>query len=82
MRVRLKGINRVTKRLADGSRVTYYYAWKGGPRLLGAPGSAEFHANYNAAVAVRATGKRNQLRSLIETYLGSPVFTRLAPTTK
>ena len=35
MRVNLKGINRITKRLADGSSVTYYYAWKGGPRLPG-----------------------------------------------
>ena len=26
MRVQLKGINRVSKKLADGSRVTYFYA--------------------------------------------------------
>ncbi len=41
MRVQLKGINRITKRLADGSTVTYFYAWKGGPRLPGKPGDPE-----------------------------------------
>jgi len=44
MRVPLKGINRITKRLADGSKITYFYAWKGGPRLHGTPGSPEFQA--------------------------------------
>ena len=37
MRVRLKGINRVKKRLASGEEVTYHYAWKGGPPLKGEP---------------------------------------------
>ena len=31
MRIRLKGINSITKRLADGTRRTYWYTWKGGP---------------------------------------------------
>ena len=51
MRVRLKGVNSRTKRLADGSLKTYYWAWKGGPPLPGKPGSPEFIAAYNAAVA-------------------------------
>jgi hypothetical protein len=34
-RIRLKGINSRSKTLADGSLVTYWYAWKGGPRLKG-----------------------------------------------
>jgi hypothetical protein len=38
VRVRLKGINQVTKVLKDGTTVTYWYAWKGGPRLDGEPG--------------------------------------------
>ena len=37
MRVRLKGINSVSKRLADGTTRTYWYAWKGGPPLRGEP---------------------------------------------
>lgn len=54
MRVNLKGINRITKRLADGSSVTCYYAWKGRPRLLGRPGHAEFIVAFNAAIAEKA----------------------------
>ena len=30
-RIRLKGLNCITKKLADGTRRTYWYAWKGGP---------------------------------------------------
>src|SRR5215831_3032619 len=33
MRVRLKGINWSIKKLADGTSKTYWYAWKGGPRI-------------------------------------------------
>ena len=50
MRVRLKGINSVRKRLADGTFRTYWYAWKGGPSLSGEPGTPEFVASYNEAV--------------------------------
>ena len=50
MRVNLKGINRITKRLADGSSVTYDYAWKRGPTLPGKPGDLEFIAAFNEAV--------------------------------
>ena len=45
MRIRLKGLNSVVKTLADGSVVTYYYAWKGGIRLKGKLGTPEFIAN-------------------------------------
>ena len=51
MRVRLKGINSITKTLADGARRTYWYAWKGGPPLRGEPGTPEFIASYNEAAA-------------------------------
>jgi hypothetical protein len=47
VRVRLKGINYATKRLADGRKVTYWYAWRGGPQLQGEPGTPEFIASYN-----------------------------------
>jgi hypothetical protein len=50
MRVKIKGINKVAQRLADGTKITYYYAWKGGPCLPGKPGDPEFVAAYTAAV--------------------------------
>jgi hypothetical protein len=45
MRVRLRGINPVKAKLADGTVKTYWYAWKGGPPLRGEPGTPEFHAS-------------------------------------
>ena len=51
MRIRLKGLHRVRMRLADGKITTYIYAWRGGPRLDGDPGSSEFMLAYNAAIA-------------------------------
>lgn len=82
MRVRLKGINRVSKRLADGSRVTYYYAWKGGPRLPGKPGDPEFVDAYNAAIAEKAKSPKGTLQSVLNAYQDSPKFTDLAERTR
>ena len=81
-RVQLKGLNRISKRLADGSRVTYHYAWKGGPRLPGQPGSPEFMAAWNAAIQTRRTPTGTTLRDLVARYRAAPEFTRLAPSTR
>jgi integrase len=75
--VRLKGINSVKVRLKGGQTVTYHYAWKGGPRLTGAPGSPEFIASYNAAVAARKAPSGETLASLIVRYKMSPAYTKL-----
>ncbi|OQW44310.1 MAG: integrase [Proteobacteria bacterium SG_bin5] len=82
MRVRLKGINRVTKKLADGSSVTYFYAWKGGPRLDGKPGTPEFHASYNAAVETRKATPEGVLRAILDAFEASSDFAGLAPRTR
>lgn len=82
MRVRLKGLNRVTKRLADRSRVTYYYAWKGGPRLPGKPGDPEFAAAHAEAHAARMAKPDGVLQPVLDAYLASPKFTDLAPRTR
>ena len=82
MRIRLRGINRVSKRLADGRSVTYWYAWKGGPRLPGKPGDPEFVAAYNEAVASKVMPKRGVLLSIMQGYQASPAFLDLAPRTR
>jgi hypothetical protein len=51
---RLKGINVVRKRLADGGIHVYYYAWKGGPALRDEPGTPEFVASYNRSNLAKA----------------------------
>jgi integrase len=82
MRVRLKGINSITKKLADGTRHTYYYAWKGGPPLRGEPGTPEFVHSYNEAAARKALTPQGKLLSLLQAYQGSGEFNGLAERTR
>src|SRR5215831_12489592 len=82
VRVRLKGLNSVTKRLADGRTVSYYYAWKGGPPLRGEPGTPEFIHSYNEAIARKVTQPRGTLLSVLQQYQASEDFTGLAESTR
>lgn len=82
MRVRIKGINSVRKRLADGSLKQYHYAWKGGPPLPGKPGSPEFMAAYNEAVALKVPVQSGTLKFVISRYEESAEFSQLADRTK
>jgi hypothetical protein len=74
MRVRLRGINSITKRLADGTLRTYYYAWKGGPPLRGEPGTPEFVASYNEAVATKVAPPTGVLVALLFRFQESAEF--------
>jgi integrase len=82
MRVRLKGINKVKTTLADGTSVTYYYAWKGGPRLPGQPGDDEFIAAYNAAVATKRQPAAGTLQSILNGFQDTTIWADLAPRTQ
>lgn len=82
MRIKLRGLNRVRKRLSDGAEVVYYYAWKGGPRLPGTPGSPEFMAAYSAAVASRKRTPEDVLTTLLDAYESSAEFCALADRTR
>jgi len=66
--VRLKGLHKVRRKLADGSYRTHYYAWRGGPRVEGAPGTPEFIANYNRAVQDRRAPVSNSIASVVADY--------------
>lgn len=77
VKVVLKGVAKVT---AKGR--TYYYAWRGGPRLEGKPGSAEFIASFNEAIASQRTADDGKVRGLVAHYRASPAFKGLAPTTQ
>lgn len=79
MRIRLRGVNSKRKQLADGSFKTYYWAWKGGPPLRGEPGTPEFIASYNEAVAKKVTPPRGRLLSVLQEYQDSDQFRGLAP---
>src|SRR5262245_46364013 len=82
MRVRLKGLNSKHKRLADGSFKTYWWAWKGGPPLRGEPGTPEFMASYNQAVAAKIAQPRGTLLSVLLQYQDSDDFRSLADSTR
>jgi len=84
MRVRLKGINPSHKILADGTKRTYWYAWKGkgAPLLRGEPGTPDFMASYNEAVKRKATGPEGTILSLTQGFQQSTEFADLAERTK
>jgi integrase len=82
MRVRLRGLNSITKRLADGTRRTYWYAWKGGPSLRGEPGTPEFIASYNEAVASKVATPQGAILFVLQGFQGSDDFRRLADSTR
>ena len=63
MKVTLKGINKVTKRLAKGHQATYWYHRATGRRLPGAPGSA---SNFSARIRTL-----NALRRVIPARLAA-----------
>ncbi|MDR6664271.1 hypothetical protein [Rhizobium sp. 1399] len=69
-----KGVNLVRKKLADGTRVTYYYAFKGGPRLPGKPGDPEFDRAYDEAVLAKVKPRAGTLQSLLDGYQRSSDF--------
>jgi hypothetical protein len=74
MRIRLKGINSIRKKLADGSLKTFYYAWKSGPPLRGEPGSPEFVNSYNEAVAKKVAPPTGVLQALLFRFQESADF--------
>lgn len=77
MRVEMKGIFKVT---AKGR--AYYYAWRGGPRLRGEPGSHEFRQSYDEAVATRKVPDDGRFRALVTLYRAGAAYSALAGSTK
>jgi integrase len=77
VKVNLKGVAKVT---AKGR--TYWYAWRGGPRLRGEPGSAEFIASYNEAIESLRTPDPGRFKSLVVLYRASADYAKLAETTR
>lgn len=74
-RVRLEGLHFTHKVLADGTRRTYWYAWRGGPRLEGEPGSAAFLAALAGATkGVRQAARQHNLSRLSDDFRDSSDF--------
>ncbi|KGT77325.1 integrase [Bradyrhizobium japonicum] len=77
VRIDLKGIAKVTAK----GRV-YWYAWRGGPRLSGEPGSPRFVASYNEAIQQRRTPDKGRFRFVVTEYKSSVEYKKLAESTR
>jgi integrase len=77
VRINLRGIAKVT---AKGR--TYWYAWRGGPRLHGEPGSPEFIASYNQAIEDRRIPEPGRFKALVTRYRASNDYKGLAESTR
>jgi hypothetical protein len=82
MRINTKGPHWSVAKLANGTTKTYFYAWRGGPRIKGEPGSPEFIAAYNAAVATKTPVPDGQLIALLQAYQRSTDFLKLRERTR
>jgi hypothetical protein len=77
MRIELKGVHKLKSK-----GQWYYYAWRGGPRLRGEPGTPEFMASYNEAVESRRTPDTGKFKSLVRLYRASNDYKKLAESTR
>jgi hypothetical protein len=77
MRFELKGVK---KKRSKGH--VYYYAWLGGPRLRGEPGTPEFLASYHEAVAQHRAPDASKFRSVSADYKASGEYKMLAESTR
>lgn len=82
MRLNVRGVHRVTKRLASGEVRVYHYAWRGGPALPGEPDSPEFLAALAAAKAEQPPHHKGTLQEVFNAYQKSPAFTSLSAATQ
>jgi integrase len=77
VKIELKGIAKVTTKGR-----TYYYAWRGGPRLEGRPGTPAFIASFNKAIEEHRVPDTSRFRSLVIGYKASPDYEKLELSTK
>ena len=82
MRVRLKGIFKIKKKLANGTIKIYHYAYRGGPQLRGPPGTPDYVASYYEATAAQKPIRADNLGWLIDRFQDSSEFANLAVKTK
>jgi integrase len=83
VKVRFKGVFSTSKRLADGTRRTYFYYRPTGERLPDDPTSRAFAAAYERAKKKGPRSLEGTIAHLVEDYRAtSPRFAKLAKSTK
>lgn len=86
MLVRIKGVHTVKAKLADGTKKTYYYAWRGGPKVEADPNTEAFALECGKLREAAAPKIVDTLETLIGTFKGpneqNPDWLALAETTR
>jgi integrase len=83
MRTRLVGIHKVRAKLASGAKATYYYAWRGGPRMKEKPHTRAFLLEYYRLTKERPEEPASgTLGDLIRSYLQSEKYRGRAEATR
>lgn len=77
MKFDLKGVAKVQSK----GRI-YYYAWRGGPRLRGEPGTPAFIASYNRAIESHQTPDMSRFRYILTDYKGDTAYKGLSESTR
>lgn len=83
MKVRLVGVHKVRAKLATGETATYYYAWRGGPRMEADPADEHaFGAEFYRLTRDRDDSKVDgRFPELIRAYRASTDYTKLKAST-
>jgi len=68
--VKLKGLHKVKRRLADGQIRVHYYAWRGGPKMVSKPGTEAFAAELAQHKAEKLQAPVKTLDDLIDAFTG------------
>ena len=86
LRIKVKGVHRVRKRLADGSKAEYHYAWRGGPKFWDSGMPFGKHTlDYADALKQRLMERKDpgdSFQALINAFFDSTDFRRLSPRTQ
>lgn len=83
MDVRLVGVHKVHKTLKSGAVATYFYAWRGGPRIKAKLGSKAFVQEFARLTRGRPGPAKDQtIGWLLGEYLASADYQKLKPSTR
>ena len=82
MRMNLVGLYWTQAKLANGTQVKYYYAWKNGPRIKAKYGTQDFIREYNEHIASRKRPAQGMVFTLIAEFKASSEFKQLGEKTK
>ena len=84
MKIAMKGLHRVSRRLADGSTRVHFYAWRGGPKIEAEPGTHDFLDEWKRLTKDRAKVTRHDgtFQQIINAYQATPAFADLADETR